>query len=58
MKVLKEGKRKRVLVLSQSSHVAATVQVKHCLGMQAMMQAHSAPADCGSQDVNDLCCDH
>lgn len=36
------------------SPVAASVQVRHCLGMQAKMQAHSAPADCDSRDVTDL----
>lgn len=39
------------------SHVAASVQVRHCLGMQATMQAHSASADCGSRDVTGLPCE-
>lgn len=42
--------------LSHNSHAAAAVQVRHCLGMQPTMQAHSDPADCGSTDVTDLCC--
>lgn len=36
------------------SPVAASVQVRHCLGMQVTMQAHSAPADCGGRDAADL----
>lgn len=36
------------------SHVAASVQVRHCLGMRATMQVHSAPADCGGWDGTDL----
>lgn len=42
---------------ASSSHAAASVQVRHCLGMQATMQVHSAPADCGSWDVADLPCE-
>lgn len=45
--------RERVL-LSPDSHVDTPVQVRHCLGMQPTMQAHSAPADCVSRDVSDL----
>lgn len=44
------------VVLCHNSHVATTVQVRHCLGMQPTMQAHSAPADCGGRDVIDLSC--
>lgn len=44
------------VLLSHNSHVATAAQVRHCLGMQPMMQAHSAPADCGSRDLIDLCC--
>lgn len=55
MCVLTEEEEERVL-LSHNSHVATATQVRHCLGMQPVMQAHSAPADCGSRDVIDLCC--
>lgn len=35
-------------------HTAASVQVRHCLGMRATMQAHSAAAGCGGGGGTDL----
>lgn len=49
------GKRGRGSPVSHNTHAAAAAQVRHYLGMQATMQAHSDPADCDSADVTDLC---
>lgn len=51
------GERGRESPVSHNSRAAAAAQVRHDLGMQAMMQAHSDPADCDSTDVTDLCCE-
>lgn len=54
----------QVCVLTEKGRKGAQPQQSRChrsagethrLGMQTTMQAHSAPADCGSGDASDLC---